>query len=376
MANDIDKWANLLKKYGATDEEIGEAMAQPSPLTGMLSSPTRVAQKPLSTMQRVDAANADMQDFYKQTEKQALADRLANKEMQMAYVDSLKPQVDLSPALAFFGDWAKNNAGISGYKKPAQVTEKIAASQKLFPTDGNLAEQSKLAALKAKLEAATELKKSEDDAIKAKNSFDANDMLRNQLMQMQVMGINRENMEREQKKEVPGYIRQTGVSPTDKDTETLKGIRSKYESASAGLNELKNLVNANGIEILPTDAKRRMESVYSDLKVQLKELANLGALTGPDMAIIEQQLKDPTSLMNAFQAQGVLESIDQTLQNAKSRVQSEAVARGFEPTFIEPTAGKKRPGGNSGEAMALPADVREVNGVKFKKVEGGWEEVQ
>lgn len=66
-----------------------------------------------------------------------------------------------------------------------------------------------------------------------------------------------------------------------------------------------------------------LDSLYADLKIAYKEAANLGALTGPDVAIIQEAIKPisgatnyPAYLAGGGQA-GVLASVDQALKSAQ-----------------------------------------------------------
>lgn len=348
-------------------------------LTDRLSVPTQ---------EQLNVANQELEGYYNEVAKQALADRLANRELQKAAIESVKPQVDITPALAFFSDWTGNKAALQSYKRPEDTLERLAQVKQMIPVSRQDEQSATIAALKNKRDQLEEMKKAEDAREKAKYSFDANDMLRNQLMQMQLMNMSRDQQEKalkrqeeEQKREVPGYQRDLTVIPSEKDVETLKAIRSKYGSIESGLGSLKDLVSEHGTKIWPDETKTKMTGIYNDLKVQLKELANLGALTKDDLALVEGQLRDPTSIMNLFQDKGVLESIDQTLKNARARVESEATARGFTPQFLDKeqavskTKGKGNNGLLSSEAVAAPTE-KTINGVKYKKVNGGWEEVQ
>jgi hypothetical protein len=68
---------------------------------------------------------------------------------------------------------------------------------------------------------------------------------------------------------------------------------------AGSLKEFKNEVNKNlftGASFLPAGADtRRMQAKYTSLLMGVKDLYTLGALTGPDMSIIESQLTNPAS---------------------------------------------------------------------------------
>lgn len=62
-----------------------------------------------------------------------------------------------------------------------------------------------------------------------------------------------------------------------------------------GVNELKNLVQEHGTEYFGGNAKK-MSAARTQLVLDLKEAAELGALTGPDLQLVDQLIGDPTSI--------------------------------------------------------------------------------
>ena len=50
----------------------------------------------------------------------------------------------------------------------------------------------------------------------------------------------------------------------------------------------------------------RMQTAYRSLQLRAKEAANLGALNGPDMQLLNETLGDPTSLMGRYGGKGTL----------------------------------------------------------------------
>lgn len=62
------------------------------------------------------------------------------------------------------------------------------------------------------------------------------------------------------------------------------------------LNTYINLVDQYKLQPITGDAKKLLQNAFADLAIKYKEAANLGALTGPDMGIIEQALPNATSL--------------------------------------------------------------------------------
>lgn len=83
-----------------------------------------------------------------------------------------------------------------------------------------------------------------------------------------------------------GQLKQIDTSPQGKKLQSLSNL---YQLS----NTYKKLVDLNGFKV-KGDQKAIMDRAYADLKIAYKEAANLGALTGPDIAVLEEAIK-PTS---------------------------------------------------------------------------------
>jgi hypothetical protein len=78
-------------------------------------------------------------------------------------------------------------------------------------------------------------------------------------------------------------LKQIDTSPQGKKLSSLSGLYQKMQT-------YKNLVDSFGFKASGKE-KGLIDSAYADLKISWKEAANLGALTGPDVAIIEEAVK-------------------------------------------------------------------------------------
>lgn len=87
------------------------------------------------------------------------------------------------------------------------------------------------------------------------------------------------------------------TQPTSDDVKKVKKAKSKFDELMTSVEALKQKVNKYGLKIIPGEEKRLLQSDFADLKLKLKEAAALGALTGPDITILEESLPDPTSTM-------------------------------------------------------------------------------
>lgn len=111
----------------------------------------------------------------------------------------------------------------------------------------------------------------------------------------------------------------------------LKGAMSRYA----------DMVNKHGTEfsLLGFNAEDTTElsSAYTSLMIQAKELFNLGVLQGPDMAIIEKALPDPTSLMNQrLSKQALINGINTLVNLLNDKYSALGATYGRKPSRISP----------------------------------------
>lgn len=97
-----------------------------------------------------------------------------------------------------------------------------------------------------------------------------------------------------------------------------KALDSGRELTEA-LKRYRDLVSKYGFEAYGAN-KTALESAYADLKIKYKEAAGLGALTGPDISILEEAIKPATgraglsAKLFAGGNQGIIKGIDDTLR--------------------------------------------------------------
>lgn len=111
-------------------------------------------------------------------------------------------------------------------------------------------------------------------------------------------------------------IRQIENSPEAKKLLSIQDLQSKLQT-------YKEFASQPGGFDTVGSRKAILDSLYADLKISYKEAANLGALTGPDVAIISEAIKPISGISNlaAYLSsggqQGVLDSINQALTTAQ-----------------------------------------------------------
>ncbi len=106
------------------------------------------------------------------------------------------------------------------------------------------------------------------------------------------------------------------ASPQGKKLSTLSALYQKS-------NDYKNLVDTYGFKA-KGDAKALIDRAYADLQITYKEAANLGALTGPDVGLIQNAIKPASGAANWLDYQlsggkaGVTGAIDSGLKKARA----------------------------------------------------------
>lgn len=99
-----------------------------------------------------------------------------------------------------------------------------------------------------------------------------------------------------------------GVS---KESATERQAKKGAADLVTSLNKLDGMLSEHGTEYFGGDAKL-MKTVHTDALLALKEAAKLGALTGPDMELVDGLLNDPTTLgaqMNPMAAGNIRKQI-------------------------------------------------------------------
>lgn len=160
-------------------------------------------------------------------------------------------------------------------------------------------------------------------------------------------------------------------------------VQETYRKKSAVLDDLNKAIDvyrvqldSTGIELMPGAARSRLTGSYANLKLLAKEAANLGALTGPDVKILEELFNDPASLasagMNILESgkrkQSLLEQLDQyrsiingnraTLEDNYRR---EMEMSGGDSGALRRTSGSSEKTFTKAQADALgPADTQEL----------------
>lgn len=114
--------------------------------------------------------------------------------------------------------------------------------------------------------------------------FDQNDMMgrfndANAVKVADLGGINAENM--------------TGANRTNAQNSAFA-----YRALMSGLDDYERQFKESGGTVIPGAQKDSLDTARRNLQMQMKELYNLGVLNGPDLALMDQILVNPTGIGN------------------------------------------------------------------------------
>ena len=128
---------------------------------------------------------------------------------------------------------------------------------------------------------------------------------------------------------IPGGPADPDVKSLQDRTKKLKESQSKIGQVEQSVGNYKDLLLRQGTKLTPGTEKARLGTAYTDLLLELKELYNLGVLQGPDLQLMQQVIKDPTSIegnwlefiggKDALESQ--LEIVFKKIESAKQRAE-------------------------------------------------------
>ncbi len=89
----------------------------------------------------------------------------------------------------------------------------------------------------------------------------------------------------------------SGGLTTANNTDAQKAVMA-YDSLTKSLDDYEALFAKTGGEVIPGEGKDALLGARRAMQLQMKELFNLGVLNGPDLALMDALMVDPTSLAN------------------------------------------------------------------------------
>lgn len=214
-------------------------------------------------------------------------------------------QMDISPLLALSDAWTGHNIS-KGYKGPQSQEEKLAIVQQL--KNGILKAQQGL---------------SDDEINMLKTKYAA---MQDEKWKKANFGLEKEKLDiLKNKAGKPGTLSKADQADRQnliktKQAENTERIVNLLDAAK----NYESLLDKYGYQI--TGANRtQLESAYKDLSIKYKEAAKLGALTGPDMNLIEGVINPTTGVMASITGntirggkEGAQKALGQLRENLKN----------------------------------------------------------
>lgn len=123
---------------------------------------------------------------------------------------------------------------------------------------------------------------------------------------------------------IPGLEVAPGAQPTQDDAKKVKESVAARSRMNSQVDELMNLYKQHGTEMVGPVAVR-MKQLMTGIKLEGKNLAGLGALSGPDEALMDAiSGADPTSLSSNVKDVFGLDTTKQALEGVKTWANSQA----------------------------------------------------
>lgn len=137
--------------------------------------------------------------------------------------------------------------------------------------------------------------------------------------------------------QVPGFEVVDGQVPTNQSATDLRKMQQSQrmvdsligDKESGGL--MKDL-NDVGTESKFTDRGAKMSSDYTQLVLELKELNRLGALAGPDKALLDSLAGESTDSWSPAAAGRIMAAMEKVKANAQNRLDIVSQSYGYKPT--------------------------------------------
>lgn len=133
---------------------------------------------------------------------------------------------------------------------------------------------------------------------------------------------------------IPGWKRDPNVTPSLKEVTDGRTMAGELEAFEQNIEKMKGLIDKEGAYIYGgvgsgKDAAQA-EGLSKSLQMNLKNLYELGAITGPDMEILQKMVYDPTSWKGMFtRDEKASEKYDTLLDTLQTNVNNQMSKRGY-----------------------------------------------
>lgn len=133
---------------------------------------------------------------------------------------------------------------------------------------------------------------------------------------------------------IPNYKASDTVRAKPDDVAKLRGSVATLNSIKPELEMMKSYIDQYGTFEGLGEGSGKMESLARSIQLKLKNLYELGAITGPDMAILEGQIMNPTGWKALFTRNKTGKAaIDEVGQSIENTVKSKMDSFGYTPEY-------------------------------------------
>lgn len=171
----------------------------------------------------------------------------------------------------------------------------------------------------------------------------------------QMEGLDPKQAEELRKRMVPGM----GIAPTTKDAADVKELRGSVDTAVKGIDELIAMTKTPG-RSFDLNARAKADAIRATLIGALRvPITGPGAMNEGERALLEGLIANPTAIFSLDK--NTVTRLNTLKKRLESNLTSASKARGLS--------------GSNMEAVGSP-ETKTLNGVQYKKVQGGWKKVQ
>jgi hypothetical protein len=133
-----------------------------------------------------------------------------------------------------------------------------------------------------------------------------------------------------QELQVPGYQLGTDIRPTQKEAQDIRTGTAALADFTKGVDRLQELIKKHGSTNIVGEGSGEMQTLAANLKLTLKEVQKLGVLSASDIAFLEAQVFDPSSIKSWGTKTGTaLKQLETIKGRARSGLAESLRARGY-----------------------------------------------
>jgi hypothetical protein len=127
----------------------------------------------------------------------------------------------------------------------------------------------------------------------------------------------------------PGWVNDPSIKTSDKEKSDFRNALATKDEVVSQVRALREMISKNGSMTYGPDSAKAA-SLASSIKLKIKDLAKLGALSGSDLALLQSQVPDPSSKASLLTGNDTMTSaLDQLEGQLDANVNASARSMGF-----------------------------------------------